>query len=57
MGDKNGALQGGAREHTRAYVTADPPQQSPFLAPKPAIAVQGEAEAGFFRKPTPKPQK
>ena len=35
FGDKNGALQGESRAHTRAYVTADSPQQSPFLAQKP----------------------
>ncbi|ETD27691.1 glycosyltransferase family 8 protein [Helicobacter canis] len=35
LGDKNGALQGESRAHTWAYVTADSPQQSPFLAPKP----------------------
>ncbi|ETD26639.1 hypothetical protein HMPREF2087_01024 [Helicobacter canis NCTC 12740] len=35
LGDKNGALQGESRAHTLAYVTADSPQQSPFLAPKP----------------------
>ena len=35
FGDKNGALQGESRAHTRAYVTAGSPQQSPFLAQKP----------------------
>ncbi|WP_147600322.1 hypothetical protein [Helicobacter canis] len=35
LGDKNGALQGESRAHTWSYVTADSPQQSPFLAPKP----------------------
>ena len=49
LGDNNGALlkkhrlrravslvlQGESRAHTRAYVTTDSPQQSPFLAPKP----------------------
>ena len=35
FGDKNGALQGESRAHTRSYVTADSPQQSPFLAQKP----------------------
>ncbi|KAA8711487.1 ribosomal protection-like ABC-F family protein [Helicobacter canis] len=49
LGDKNGALQEQTWAHTRAYVTADSPQQnkgyrsaladvsleSPFLAPKP----------------------
>nr|WP_324725916.1 type ISP restriction/modification enzyme [Helicobacter cinaedi] len=41
FGDKNGALQGDSRAHTQAYVTAESPQQSPFLA----------------QKPTPKPSK
>ena len=41
FGAKNGALQGESRAHTLAYVTADSPQQSPFLA----------------QKPTPKPSK
>ena len=35
FGDKNGALQGDSRAHTKAYVTAESPQQSPFLAQKP----------------------
>ena len=35
FGDKNGALQGDSRAHTRAYVSAESPQQSPFLAQKP----------------------
>ncbi|ETD27930.1 ATP-binding cassette domain-containing protein [Helicobacter canis] len=35
LSDKNGALQGESRAHTLAYVTADSPQQSPFLASKP----------------------
>ncbi len=35
FGDKNGALQGDSRAHTRVYVTAESPQQSPFLAQKP----------------------
>ena len=39
--DKNGALQGESRVRTWACVTADSPQQSPFLA----------------KKPTPKPRK
>ena len=33
--DKNGALQGESRARTWACVTADSPQQSPFLAKKP----------------------
>ena len=54
--DKNGALQGESKARTWACVTADSPQQSPFLA-KTSEAVQGEAEAGFFsKKPTPKQQ-
>ncbi|ETD27686.1 glycosyltransferase family 2 protein [Helicobacter canis] len=40
LGDKNGALQGESRAHTWAYVTADSPQQSPFLAPKPSPQVK-----------------
>ena len=39
--DKNGALQGESKARTWACVTADSPQQSPFLA----------------KKPTPKPRK
>ena len=35
LGDKNGALQGESKARTWACVTADSPQQSPFLAPKP----------------------
>ena len=35
FGDKNGALQGDSRAHTRAYVSAESPQRSPFLAQKP----------------------
>ena len=35
--DKNGALQGESKAHTLAYVTADSPQQSPFLAKKPTL--------------------
>ena len=41
FGDKNGALQGESKARTWACVTADSPQQSPFLA----------------QKPTPKPSK
>ena len=37
FGDKNGALQGDSRAHTKAYVTAESPQQSPFLAQKPTL--------------------
>ncbi|ETD26970.1 hypothetical protein [Helicobacter canis] len=33
--DKNGALQGESKARTWACVTADSPQQSPFLAKKP----------------------
>ena len=35
FGDKNGALQGESRELPKVVMTADSPQQSPFLAPKP----------------------
>ena len=42
LGDKNGALQGESRAHTWAYVTADSPQQSPFLAPKPTPKLKKE---------------
>ena len=35
FGDKNGALQGESKARTWACVTADSPQQSPFLAQKP----------------------
>ena len=52
LGDKNGALQGESRAHTLAYVTADSPQQSPFLAPKPTpkpIKAQSSSD-----KPTPR---
>ena len=35
LGDRIGALQGESRAHTWAYVTADSPQQSTILAPKP----------------------
>ncbi|KAA8709894.1 hypothetical protein F4V45_04420 [Helicobacter canis] len=49
FGDKNGALQGESRAHTRAYVTADSPQQSPFLAQKPTPESS--------KKPTPKAAK
>ena len=52
FGDKNGALQGESRAHTWAYVTADSPQQSPFLAPKPTpkpIKAQSSSD-----KPTPR---
>ena len=40
FGDKNGALQGDSRAHTRSYVTAESPQQSPFLAQKPTPQTQ-----------------
>ena len=49
FGDKNGALQGESRAHTRAYVTAESPQQSPFLAQKPTPESS--------KKPTPKSAK
>ena len=42
LGDKNGALQGESRAHTWAYVTADSPQRSPFLAPKPTPKLKKE---------------
>ncbi|STO96487.1 glycosyltransferase family A protein [Helicobacter canis] len=35
FGDKNGALQGESKARTWACVTADSPQQSPFLTQKP----------------------
>ncbi|WP_258552305.1 carbamoyltransferase N-terminal domain-containing protein [Helicobacter canis] len=35
LGDRIVALQGDSRAHTRAYVTAESPQQSAILAPKP----------------------
>ena len=53
LGDKNGALQGESRAHTRAYVTADSPQQSPFLAPKPTPETKKAESTG--KKPTPNP--
>ena len=53
FGDKNGALQGESRAHTLAYVTADSPQQSPFLAQKPTPK-PSKAES-TNEQPTPKP--
>ena len=35
LGDKNGALQGESRDLPCVVMSADSPQQSPFLAPKP----------------------
>ena len=48
LGDKNGALQGESRAHTLAYVTADSPPQSPFLAPKPTQSPKTESYALCF---------
>ncbi|STO96526.1 virulence factor [Helicobacter canis] len=55
FGDKNGALQGESRAHTRAYVTADSPQQSPFLAQKPTP--ESSKAQSSSKKPTPKSTK
>ena len=51
FGDKNGALLWRSRAHTRAYVTAESPQQSPFLAQKPTPK-PSKAESPK-QKPTP----
>ena len=53
LGDKNGALQEQTWAHTRAYVTADSPQQSPFLAPKPTPETKKAQSTS--KKPTPSP--
>ena len=50
FGDKNGALLWRSRAHTQAYVTAESPQQSPFLA-------QNKRSAVSLEKPTPTPSK
>ena len=50
FGDKNGALQGESKARTWACVTADSPQQSPFLA-------QNKRSTVSLEKPTPKPIK
>ena len=53
LGDKNGVLQEQTWAHTRAYVTADSPQQSPFLAPKPTPETKKAQSTS--KKPTPNP--
>ncbi|WP_147278838.1 hypothetical protein, partial [Helicobacter canis] len=48
-------MQGESRAHTRAYVTADSPQQSPFLAQKPTP--ESSKAQSSSKKPTPKSTK
>ena len=49
FGDKNEALQGDSRAHTRAYITADLSQQSPFLAQKPTPETKEAQSFQTFR--------
>ena len=49
--DKNGALQGESKARTWACVTADSPQQSPFLAKKPTP--EPSKAQSSSQKPTP----
>ncbi|WP_233708446.1 hypothetical protein [Helicobacter bilis] len=48
MGDKNGALQGEARELPESVMTEAKTKQSPFLAPKPTQSPKTESYALCF---------
>ena len=52
FGDKNGALLWRSRAHTRAYVTAESPQQSPFLAQKPTPKPSKAESSSQTQKPS-----
>ncbi|MDL0081086.1 carbamoyl transferase [Helicobacter sp. XJK30-2] len=48
LGDRIVALQGESRAHTKAYVTADSPQQSAILAPKPTPLLQDSMQGSYL---------